>query len=1001
MGRTGARASAVPTATSDTIVVDIAGAGAGADARAVDAKAKAEVCMRTLQAQGAAAPEHLQLLATAATSASAATRTATSGSATGSGRNAQFLPFAEALAVVQSVGLANQKEWYAWCKEGRRPPNVPADPPKVYKDGGWQGWVHWLGSSNIKKPSKFAPFGQALTFAQSLGLASAKEWTVWCKEGRRPPNVPSNPNATYKDGGWQGWGHWLGNGDAPRQTKEFLPFAEALAVARSLNLANRFDWEQCCKEGTRPPNVPSSPHQVYTDGGWQGWGHWLGTVKRQGLPRAPVAGPANVGTAAPHAAGTAAPHAAGTAPPALADAAAGTRRHDEAPRSDGIFIPMSQDFAAAARLVALLLGDALPAALAAGFANGGDFRAAVPLLTGGGGAAAALGQAAFESACHGGDAEAVALCLAHCAVNPNVGARESGGPGRTLLTAAASRGDDRVVRALARCPAVDVNMADAEGCTALALASEFGHTECARALLCAPAIDVNAAHALDGTTALHRACFYGHTDCARALLGAPGADPNRPRASDGATPLFIAAYGGFLACVLHLLAADSIDVNRALTSDGATALTKAAQFGHTAVVRALLEAGRAVDVNHTLGGGGWSSLALSAHAGHADVVAALLGADGVDPYLTLADSHETALVLAADRGHLAVVHALLRAESTHAPLPAAAAAARARAFACATHRGFDGCARALREAPPLLKAEAADTAPFGTGAWHTPLPAPAPGGGGSGGRAAGAGNPSKRQRLSTLLDAAEAVVGDLSPDQQQRPAGTQQARDAAPPPNPRGATPARKAPGRGAAAISNCGPDAQAGALGAPGTTVPRNPGKRRKLGVPEAPTPEGELSRGQPPPQQSSGPRNSMQAGTGSALAQAGAAPASSSAPAHGSSTPATATAAAPGGGAPAHASSTPAPGLGHARAASAKQSGGESAAPAARPNPEAPTWANFGPNGPKKDVRLAKPKPKPKPRTVARKMAKYPEYLRGGHQSTTYPSYTYVRPVGVLMRC
>ena len=56
--------------------------------------------------------------------------------------------------------LANEFEWEEWCKEGMRPPNVPAAPDRTYKDGGWQGWVHWLGSGGIKKASKFAPFGQ-------------------------------------------------------------------------------------------------------------------------------------------------------------------------------------------------------------------------------------------------------------------------------------------------------------------------------------------------------------------------------------------------------------------------------------------------------------------------------------------------------------------------------------------------------------------------------------------------------------------------------------------------------------------------------------------------------------------------------------------------------------------------------------------------------------------------------------------------------------------------
>ena len=190
----------------------------------------------------------------------------------------KFLPFAEALAVAQSLNLAGQKGWWVWCKEGRRPPNVPAAPNDVYKDGGWQGWGHWLGTGNIKPgTAQFLPFGEALAVARSLGLASAFEWRVWCSEGLRPRVVPSMPNRVYEDHGWQGWGHWLGTGNQVHQKKNFLPFKEALVVARSLGLPGRREWQVWSREGLRPPNVPAAPNKVYKDYGWQGWGHWLGS----------------------------------------------------------------------------------------------------------------------------------------------------------------------------------------------------------------------------------------------------------------------------------------------------------------------------------------------------------------------------------------------------------------------------------------------------------------------------------------------------------------------------------------------------------------------------------------------------------------------------------------------------------------------------------------------------------------------------------------------------
>jgi len=122
----------------------------------------------------------------------------------------EFLPFAEALAVARSLGLANRFAWKEWCKEGMRPHGVPSDAPKIHKDGGWQGWGRWLGTGNQNdQKQSFLPFDEALRVARSLRLAGHKEWKLWCRSGARPANVPANPAKTYVHDGWIWWEHWL------------------------------------------------------------------------------------------------------------------------------------------------------------------------------------------------------------------------------------------------------------------------------------------------------------------------------------------------------------------------------------------------------------------------------------------------------------------------------------------------------------------------------------------------------------------------------------------------------------------------------------------------------------------------------------------------------------------------------------------------------------------------------------------------------------------------
>lgn len=123
------------------------------------------------------------------------------------------------------------------------------------------------------------PFEEAVTFAQSLALASQREWEIWCTDATaRPTDIPTTPSREYAATGWRGWGHWLGTGNVQNGSRERRPFAEAAQFAQSLGLRSASEWAQWSAAGGRPADIPARPEKVYTgDGEWQGWGHWLGT----------------------------------------------------------------------------------------------------------------------------------------------------------------------------------------------------------------------------------------------------------------------------------------------------------------------------------------------------------------------------------------------------------------------------------------------------------------------------------------------------------------------------------------------------------------------------------------------------------------------------------------------------------------------------------------------------------------------------------------------------
>ncbi|MDB9710273.1 DEAD/DEAH box helicase family protein [Salibacteraceae bacterium] len=171
--------------------------------------------------------------------------------------NIEFLPFEEAREVARSLNLKSSREWKSEC-----PRNISSVPNKTYKDKGWVDWYDWLGYEG------FLPFEEAREVARSLNFRSNREWRSWMKSGKRPSNIPANPQRVYRDEGWIDLYDWLGY-------EEFLPFEEAREVARSLNLKSSNEWQSWAKS-ERPSNIPSHPREKYKDQGWVGWYDWLG-----------------------------------------------------------------------------------------------------------------------------------------------------------------------------------------------------------------------------------------------------------------------------------------------------------------------------------------------------------------------------------------------------------------------------------------------------------------------------------------------------------------------------------------------------------------------------------------------------------------------------------------------------------------------------------------------------------------------------------------------------
>jgi hypothetical protein len=111
----------------------------------------------------------------------------------------EYRSFTEAREFVRSLGLKSSREWNEYRKSGNKPDDIPANPNQTYKNN-FKGYGDWLGTGNISSYNiQYRPFKEAREFVRKLGLKSHKEWREYCKSGKKPDDIPSNPWYVYKE----------------------------------------------------------------------------------------------------------------------------------------------------------------------------------------------------------------------------------------------------------------------------------------------------------------------------------------------------------------------------------------------------------------------------------------------------------------------------------------------------------------------------------------------------------------------------------------------------------------------------------------------------------------------------------------------------------------------------------------------------------------------------------------------------------------------------------
>jgi ankyrin repeat protein len=241
--------------------------------------------------------------------------------------------------------------------------------------------------------------------------------------------------------------------------------------------------------------------------------------------------------------------------------------------------------------------------------------------------------------------------------------------GRTLLSHAAEKGLDEVVKLLLATGRVDPNSHGSweiyKRITPHRCALTHGHEVILRTVGATNFWDPDSEDNQEdnhGRTPLWWAAEKGHGGVVKLLLDMDGVDPDF-KDNSGQTPLSIAAKRGHEAVVKLLLTTNGVDPNSTCCGDypeGATPLWHAAMWGKEAVVKLLLSADginpdRKCQTGHY---GGVTPFSTAVKRGHVEVAKLLLITDGVD--LNSKDfGGRTPLSHAARKGHEALVELLL------------------------------------------------------------------------------------------------------------------------------------------------------------------------------------------------------------------------------------------------------------------------------------------------------------------------------------------------------
>ena len=118
-----------------------------------------------------------------------------------------FYEYEECKSILKNKGLT-LNEWPDFINSEGFDRRIPKNPPKFYKNKGWERWPTFLNYKPKNIRGLKIPFDEALKVIQSFNLKNQGEYREFTKSKDFPIGVPVNPDIAYEE--FTSWSHFLG-----------------------------------------------------------------------------------------------------------------------------------------------------------------------------------------------------------------------------------------------------------------------------------------------------------------------------------------------------------------------------------------------------------------------------------------------------------------------------------------------------------------------------------------------------------------------------------------------------------------------------------------------------------------------------------------------------------------------------------------------------------------------------------------------------------------------